>query len=435
MKRSLALVLVFGLILIAAGCGGGGASNSGSGGGTPPPSTSISATSSDKLVELSLDKSILPAGVTSDQITITKKDTPVVSGATVFLAYDFTPDGIQFSSPATLTISLDGLDLGGVSAANLKISLIEDGTITELATTYDSGTNKLSAQITHFCTYGVTFSDSVESECIEGAEQSCGTDDGMCAAGTQTCSGGEWGECVDSVGPEDEACDGEDNDCDGEIDEDDVCGDLVLLLDGDEDRAVATDTLFPTADAHDFTAEAWFYTSSNGGKQVIVSDDAYDIIVDTGIEPNEMIYRIWGPGGNAQVTLGEAVSLNVWHHASLGYDQAAKKMYVSFDGDVRDPLDTDFTAGFYVDDNQIFAVGDMDISNAGLYAFFGKIDEVRISDIVRYTSDFTPAETFTSDANTKGLWHFNEAAGSVSFSDASGNGHTLGAIGDAVTGE
>lgn len=51
----------------------------------------------------------------------------------------------------------------------------------------------------------------------------------------------------------------------------------------------------------------------------------------------------------------------------------------------------------------------------------GAFDEVRISNVARYTSGFTPSTTaFTTDANTKGLWHLD-----TDFTDSSGNGHTI----------
>jgi hypothetical protein len=71
------------------------------------------------------------------------------------------------------------------------------------------------------------------------------------------------------------------------------------------------------------------------------------------------------------------------------------------------------------------------------------MDEFRISNNVRYTASFTPSLTpFACDANTKGLWHFDEIAGSTSFHNACGtvdnmfvgsNGaHTEGVIGSKV---
>jgi hypothetical protein len=58
----------------------------------------------------------------------------------------------------------------------------------------------------------------------------------------------------------------------------------------------------------------------------------------------------------------------------------------------------------------------------GPYRLTGKIAEVRISNVVRYTTAFTPQKRFTTDANTMGLYHFDEGSGST-VSDSSGKGH------------
>jgi hypothetical protein len=60
------------------------------------------------------------------------------------------------------------------------------------------------------------------------------------------------------------------------------------------------------------------------------------------------------------------------------------------------------------------------------YPFFnGQLDEVRISNVVRYSSAFTrPNAPFVSDNNTLALYHLNEASGQVA-NDSSGRGYTL----------
>jgi len=61
--------------------------------------------------------------------------------------------------------------------------------------------------------------------CTDGQTQSCYTGDpatknvGACKAGTQTCSGGKWGQCTGEVQPALEQCNGVDDDCDGKVDD------------------------------------------------------------------------------------------------------------------------------------------------------------------------------------------------------------------------
>jgi hypothetical protein len=50
------------------------------------------------------------------------------------------------------------------------------------------------------------------------------------------------------------------------------------------------------------------------------------------------------------------------------------------------------------------------------------MDEVRISNNVRYIASFTPASVpFECDANTQALWHFNEITGTTTFHDSCGS--------------
>jgi len=56
------------------------------------------------------------------------------------------------------------------------------------------------------------------------------------------------------------------------------------------------------------------------------------------------------------------------------------------------------------------------------YFFDGIIDEVRFSSVARYDATFTPEAELTTDANTLGLWHFNEGTGNAA-NDESANGN------------
>jgi len=69
------------------------------------------------------------------------------------------------------------------------------------------------------------------------------------------------------------------------------------------------------------------------------------------------------------------------------------------------------------------------------YAY--KNDELRLSSTVRYSGAFTApvvSAEYGVDAQTCGLWHFTEAAGSTTFFNAVVDGPSLTGTGGAVTG-
>jgi serine/threonine protein kinase len=54
--------------------------------------------------------------------------------------------------------------------------------------------------------------------------------------------------------------------------------------------------------------------------------------------------------------------------------------------------------------------------------FVGTLEEIRISKVARYNTDFTPAKRFEPDVDTLALYHCDEGQGDV-LNDSSGNGH------------
>ena len=73
------------------------------------------------------------------------------------------------------------------------------------------------------------------------------------------------------------------------------------------------------------------------------------------------------------------------------------------------------TASEWTTSSNVMAFGAQNPTNQGLV---GNMDEIRVSDIVRYTANFTPQTiAFTNDANTQLLLHCDGANGTTSFPD------------------
>jgi MYXO-CTERM domain-containing protein len=88
--------------------------------------------------------------------------------------------------------------------------------------------------------------NSIDDDCDGAADdelsRSCGTDEGECVAGRETCADGAWGVCAGEVPPEPETCNERDDDCDGETDEQHVCELEELAFQGDAlDGRTSTD--------------------------------------------------------------------------------------------------------------------------------------------------------------------------------------------------
>jgi hypothetical protein len=68
-------------------------------------------------------------------------------------------------------------------------------------------------------------------------------------------------------------------------------------------------------------------------------------------------------------------------------------------------------------------------------SFSGWFDELRISDIVRYTEDFEPpTEAFTTDDNTLGLYHFDEGEGDDILDSSGTDSHGVRSFGGTPAG-
>ena len=108
-------------------------------------------------------------------------------------------------------------------------------------------------------------------------------------------------------------------------------------------------------------------------------------------------------------------------HVAMVYASAMPTLFVN--GQLQETeVDSAYTADGkygYTGSDSGFCIGGHRIRTS---FFNGIIDEVRISNIARYTEDFTPEHRFEPDEHTMALYHFDEGSGDV-LHDSSGNGH------------
>ncbi|MFC1859583.1 PQQ-binding-like beta-propeller repeat protein [Thermodesulfobacteriota bacterium] len=115
----------------------------------------------------------------------------------------------------------------------------------------------------------------------------------------------------------------------------------------------------------------------------------------------------------------DSITLGQWHHVAAVLDIPNDTMKIYIDGQEKA---AGVPTGNPVTNDASVSMGkNCDGGYSG--HFDGVMDEIRISDMVRYNTPFIPpAESFSADADTVALWHLNEL-NSLAIVDSSVNGH------------
>jgi len=189
--------------------------------------------------------------------------------------------------------------------------------------------------------------------------------------------------------------------------------------------SVASSSDFQFSATDPFTVECWCNMTrfpAAAAQYFFNCNDTLKLAYDTG-------YAFWRFGGGSnQATWAPGAGqphLNEWMHIAIVGDGVNVKGYVG--GVERVSFAQAGTAG---SSGATFYIG---VYNGTSHAVAGYIEEFRISNVARYTANYTPsADPFTSDANTKLLIHSNTTMGSTTFTDSSSSAHTLTALGDVM---
>ncbi len=127
-------------------------------------------------------------------------------------------------------------------------------------------------------------------------------------------------------------------------------------------------------------------------------------------------------GGYALGKTSYIPPIGTWVHLALVLSSDVWSLYAN---GVSQTLD-DNTTGASTPAGVFLVGGNIYSTDLTLDYFNGDIDEVRISDVARYTGNFTPPSLpFTTDGNTIALYHFDEGSSATTAYDASGIGNDL----------
>jgi hypothetical protein len=202
-------------------------------------------------------------------------------------------------------------------------------------------------------------------------------------------------------------------------------GGSSLLVDGTGDyltfnTGAAGDFEFTAGE--DFTMECWFRVNSFaqftgmlslGNVRGASSGEACLYVESSASTPNGPGLRFilnYGTVSLFNTSATYVISSGVWYHAAIVRSGTTWKLYQ--DGVEIASATATATAGVTAIGGRVGSFADTTLLHNG------HIDEVRISNIARYTAGFTPATSaFTNDANTLLLIHADGTDASTTFTD------------------
>lgn len=187
--------------------------------------------------------------------------------------------------------------------------------------------------------------------------------------------------------------------------------------------------------ADSFTVETWIKAQYSENTTTSLDEDArYSNIFydrDSWGEQRGHVVGVTRSGANLVVTFGQAgsggtwtsisttsdIGDNEWHHVAVVRNIANGNVRIFIDGiqeasGTYDTTNWSFPVGHTVgsgQDNQNLILG-CEKHDVGYY-FTGELDELRISNSVKYASTFQPARYLTVDGDTVALFNFDEGSG------------------------
>jgi len=166
----------------------------------------------------------------------------------------------------------------------------------------------------------------------------------------------------------------------------------------------------------DFTMEFWYYPTSITTSSTVMGlrplgvDGPYpSILASFGTTGTIALYS----NSSQRITTANVLALNQWNSVAIVRYSGNTKIYVNGTQSGSTLVDaTNYQAGGCL-------IGANDYQQTGSFPVTGFLDEIRFSNIARYTTNYTPATApFVTDANTLLLLHCDGANNSTVFTDS-----------------
>ena len=206
-------------------------------------------------------------------------------------------------------------------------------------------------------------------------------------------------------------------------------GGRMLQLDEKHDFVGTVEAWFPDEQFEELTAEAWIYIEEP------LEPRTFCTIIGQEGRFGLVLYQdtlgTWGYDEGADHGLstgGNPLPTRKWVHVVALYNASAGDGFNGKGGIVCCP------GGHLIRSDKTLRIGGIVPPDVNRSHFKGEslklrgyIDEVRISNVVRYKGPAwqVPKGKFTVDEHTISLWHFDEAPWAGRFKDESGNGYDL----------
>ena len=212
----------------------------------------------------------------------------------------------------------------------------------------------------------------------------------------------------------------------------DSCRSVVLLPNGEAGIQINGDpSAFDVGTSQtETTFELWTQFARTDVSQVLFAKGPPDVRMSSGNVDYAIFLEaggklVWGTGPSTSGTpcdwlVTPNVATETWYHLAFQLDQATGEKTVYANGEL-------FASCTGLGTKNPPVLGPLTIgtnsygNERNFGPFYGLIDEVRVSDTVRYSSPFTPAAYHLTDPNTLLLMHLSEEDGTDVIDD-SGNG-------------